>query len=134
FNAFDSPSGEACVARREVSNTPLQALTLMNDTVYWEAAQALGAALAGKSAAASTEERIAELVRRCLVRPPGPDEVRLLSEFYATQRQRFATSELDAKAVAGEGEGEGEGDVVDRAAWTIVSRAVLNLDETITKN
>src|SRR5690606_36122867 len=42
FHTFDAPSGEACVARREVSNTPLQALTLLNDEVFIEAAQALG--------------------------------------------------------------------------------------------
>src|SRR5205085_171776 len=46
FNTFDGPSGEACVARREVSNTPLQALTLLNDAVFVEAAQALGRTLA----------------------------------------------------------------------------------------
>ncbi len=43
FTTFDAPSGEACLARREVSNTPLQALTLLNDTVFVEASQALGA-------------------------------------------------------------------------------------------
>jgi hypothetical protein len=130
FNAFDSPSGEACVARREVSNTPLQALTLMNDAVFWEAAQTLGAAVAGMPAEASAEDRVAELVRRCLVRPPTTEEVRLLAEFFAAQRQRFATRELDAAAIAG----DGAGDPIDRAAWTTVGRAVLNLDETITKN
>ena len=49
FNTFDAPTGEACVARREMSNTPLQALTLLNDAVFIETAQALGATLAGRA-------------------------------------------------------------------------------------
>ncbi|HUY31560.1 MAG TPA: PSD1 and planctomycete cytochrome C domain-containing protein [Pirellulales bacterium] len=128
FNTFDSPSGEACVARREVSNTPLQALTLMNDAVFWEAAQALGAMLASRPG--SSEDRISELFQRCLVRPPSPDELRLLDEFFRAQRERFAKHELDAAAITG----TAEGIAGDRAAWTVVARAVLNLDETITKN
>jgi len=128
FNAFDSPSGEACVARREVSNTPLQALTLMNDTVFWEAAQALGAMFAGWPG--STDEQISALFRRCLVRPPSPDELKFLGDFFRAQQERIANHELDAAAIAG----IGEGNPADRAAWTIIARALLNLDETITKN
>ena len=60
---FDAPSGEVCVARREVSNTPLQALTLLNDPVFEEAAQALGKSLAAM--AGSVEDRIDVLFRRC---------------------------------------------------------------------
>jgi hypothetical protein len=128
LSTFDSPSGEACVARREVSNTPLQALTLMNDTVFWEAAQALGSLLASREG--STEERLEYLFRRCLVRPPTPDELRLLAGFFKTQRERLEKKELDASNIAG----AGDGDLLERAAWTLVARAVLNLDETITKN
>ncbi|MEQ2009535.1 MAG: PSD1 and planctomycete cytochrome C domain-containing protein, partial [Limisphaerales bacterium] len=61
FNTFDGPSGEACVARRDVSNTPLQALTLLNDTVILEAAQALGRQLATQPG--STESRVETLFR-----------------------------------------------------------------------
>jgi hypothetical protein len=128
FNTFDSPSGEACVARREVSNTPLQALTLMNDTVFVEGSQALGSKMAAVSGPA--EARLTDLFRRCLVRPPTGDELNLLSAFLARQQARFAKGELDAAKVAG----PGEGNPADRAAWTTVARALLNLDETITKN
>jgi hypothetical protein len=127
FNTFDAPSGEACVARREVSNTPLQALTLLNDAVFVEAAQALGRTLAGKSS--SVEARATELFRRCVTRPPSPDEVALLVKFYEAQKQRFVSKELDAAAVAG----SGDGDVIERATWTAVARIVFNLDETITR-
>jgi hypothetical protein len=128
FITFDAPSGEACVARREVSNTPLQALTLMNDPVFVDAAQALGRMMAARPAA--VEGRAAYLFRRCLTRPPGDEELALLVKYYRTQKQRFAGKELDAAAVAG----PGEGDVNERAAWTVVARSLLNLDETITKD
>ena len=62
---FDAPSGEACIARREVSNTPLQALTLLNDVVFIEAAQALGRHFAAQGG--STEDRIH------ITFPPLPD-------------------------------------------------------------
>src|SRR3954452_22090252 len=95
---FDAPSGEACVARREVSNTPLQALTLLNDVVAVEAAQALGRSTA---AYPGTEaDRVAWLFRRCLVRPPTDSERTLLLHFYRLQKQRLAAKELNAAAIA----------------------------------
>ncbi|NBV24479.1 MAG: DUF1553 domain-containing protein [Proteobacteria bacterium] len=127
FNTFDGPSGEACVARRDISNTPLQALTLLNDTVILEAAQALGKQLAAQTG--SVESRVETLFRRCLTRPPSADERALLVKFYETQRARFAKGELKAADFAG----KGEGDANDRAAWTALARALLNLDEMIAK-
>jgi hypothetical protein len=124
---FDGPSGEACVARREVSNTPLQALTLLNDAVFLEAAQALGKALASRSG--SVEERAGYLFRRCVARPPSPDELALITRYYHAQKKRFEAKELDAAALAG----AGEGDVNERAAWTALARTLLNLDEVIAR-
>jgi Protein of unknown function (DUF1553)/Protein of unknown function (DUF1549)/Planctomycete cytochrome C len=128
FNAFDAPSGEACVARREVSNTPLQALTLLNDTVFVEAAQSLGRSAATQPG--SIETRAAWLFRRCVARGPDEQELRLLVDFYETEKRRFVAKELNPAALAG----PGGGDACDRAAWTALARAVLNLDETIMKN
>jgi hypothetical protein len=127
LNTFDAPSGEACVARREVSNTPLQALTLLNDPVFLEAAQALGRAAAAMSG--NNEARAAWLFRRCLTRPPSTQELAMLVAFYQNQERRFARKELDAAKVAGPGEGNAN----ERAAWAAVGRALLNLDECITK-
>lgn len=147
FTTFDGPSGEACVARRELSNTPLQALTLLNDPVFLEGAQALGRQIvpgvpADFSPTLATDQgvqpllnatpeavRAAYLFRRCLVRPPTKEELQLVERFYGGQRQRFTTRELDPAPLAG----PGDGDVVERAAWTATARALLNLDETITK-
>jgi hypothetical protein len=127
FNTFDGPTGEACVARRDVSNTPLQALTLLNDVLFVEVSQAMGKMLAAR--AGPVEERIRFAFRCCLTRSPGEEELATLVKFFEVQKQRFAAKELDAKAVAG----DGAGDVVERAAWTALARALLNLDEMITK-
>jgi hypothetical protein len=128
FSTFDAPSGEACVARREVSNTPLQALTLLNDSVFVEAAQALGRMAAAQPG--SVEARARRLFRRCLVRAPSDQELKMLVDFYRAQKERLARKELDAAAVAG----PGQGDARECAAWTVVARVVLNLDETIMKD
>lgn len=115
FTTFDGPSGEACVARRELSNTPLQALTLLNDPVFLEGAQALGRQIvpgvpADFSPTLATDQgvqpllnatpeavRAAYLFRRCLVRPPTKEELQLVERFYGGQRQRFTTRELDPR-------------------------------------
>jgi Protein of unknown function (DUF1553)/Protein of unknown function (DUF1549)/Planctomycete cytochrome C len=127
FNTFDAPTGESCVARRDVSNTPLQALTLLNDVAFVEVSQAMGKSLASREG--SVEARIQHAFRRCLTRPPTKDEVLMLTKFFEAQKQRFASGELDAKLIAG----EGVENITERAAWTTLARAILNLDEMITK-
>jgi len=127
FTTFDAPSGEACVARREISNTPLQALTLLNDQVFVEAAQALGREMAARTE--SSMDRIRHLFRRCLVRPPSDQELHALERFQIDQRKRLHSSELDARAIAG----PGSDDVKERAVWTLTARAILNLDEMISR-
>jgi hypothetical protein len=128
YNSFDAPTGEACIVRREMSNTPLQALALLNDVVFLETARALGRALAEQGN--TTEERVRTAFRRCVTRPPTESEVAVLVKFFAAQKERFAKGELDARALAG----EGAGDVHERAAWVALARALLNLDESITRS
>ncbi len=127
LSAFDAPSGEACLARREISNTPLQSLTLLNDAVFVEASQSLGKRLAAEQT--SVSDRAVDVFRRCVSRNPSDAERDLLVAFYTLHRERLTKGELDATAIAG----PGEGDAIERAAWTLTARAVLNLDETITK-
>ncbi len=127
FQTFDAPSGEACVARREVSNTPLQSLTLLNDAAFMEAAQALGRLAAALDA--PDEARAILLFRRTLVRAPEPAELKRLLDFLENQRSRIARGELKADDLAG----FGEGPAAERAAWTALARALLNLDETVTR-
>jgi hypothetical protein len=129
FITFDAPSGEVCVAKREVSNTPLQALTLLNDPVFEEAAQALGRRMAAECG--SVAERVEALFRRCLTRPPLDDERDALVRFYRAQKARLDRKELDAGRIAGKS--KGEDNAAERAAWTLLARVLLNLDETVTK-
>jgi hypothetical protein len=124
---FDAPSGEVCVARREVSNTPLQALTLLNDPVFEEVARALGESIAALSG--SVEDRVDALFRRCLSRAPDRDERAQLCQFYQSQKRRFDLGELDAAKIAPSGSGA----VSERAAWIALARVLLNLDEAVTK-
>jgi hypothetical protein len=127
FATFDGATGETCLARREVSNTPLQALTMLNDLVIIEAALALGKKIADMPG--TTEQRVTELFRRCLTRLPSEEERTALVAFHNRQMERLQTKQLDAKTIAG---GAG-GDLVQRAAWTLVARAVFNLDEMVTR-
>jgi hypothetical protein len=106
---FDAPTGEACLARRDVSNSPLQALTLLNDQMFMEAAQAMAKAVLAESP--DDDTRLTNTFRRCLTRPPAADELTMLKTFLQKQRAQ----KLDGEAL-----------------WTSVCRAVLNLDEAIT--
>ncbi|MDX1951536.1 MAG: DUF1549 domain-containing protein [Verrucomicrobiota bacterium] len=127
--AFDGPSGEACLARRERSNTPLQALTLLNDEVFMETARALGRWAVNQKL--EQKEVTTQLFRRCLTRSPKADEIERLLKFYEQQLVRFKSGELNAADLIGEAE---ENQKPEQAAWTALARVLLNLDETITKS
>ncbi len=105
----------------------LQALTLLNDPVFQEAAQALGQLMAARGG--SIEERVEALFQRCLARPPDREERSQLARFFQSQKRRFELKELDAAKIAGPGSGEAN----ERAAWTVLARVILNLDESIIK-
>jgi len=126
-NAFDAPSGESCVAQREVSNSPLQALILLNDSVVMEAAVALGRKITG--ATGDDAARIAALVLHCLARSPTAQELSTMSAFITRQRQRFANKEIDPLTLVG----KTDGNVAEIATWTTLARAVMNTDEFVTK-
>jgi len=126
---FDAPSGEACVARRERSNSPLQALTTLNDTVFMECARALGHM--ATQAAGDESSRAELLFRRCLTRPPSAEERTRLVQFYQAQLSRLQSGELKATEIMDAPE---HPDWNVQAAWTAVARVLLNLDETITKS
>ncbi len=116
YNTFDGPTGEACIARRDVSNTPLQALSLLNDIVFNEAAQAFGKNLAEKKSDDSA--KLDEAFRRIVCRTPSADERTALLHFIETQRANLATAKPSA----------------DAAAWTALVRALFSLDEAVTKS
>ncbi len=129
LNTFDAPSGEACVARRDRSNTPLQSLTLLNDEIFMDAARALGRSMTETEG--STGNLARNLFYRCLNRPPDQEELRQLVDFYEKQRRRFAADELDSEKLLGHSPSQHG---AEQAAWTTVARALLNLDEAVTKS
>ncbi|QDT63015.1 PSD1 and planctomycete cytochrome C domain-containing protein [Calycomorphotria hydatis] len=127
YQVFDAPTGETCTARRDRSNTPLQALTLLNDAMYMEMAKAL--APQGEDIVnQSTNDLATSIFRRVLTRQPTEIEVTKLGEFYESQLDRLNNGELTATEVSGE-----ESATNERAAAIMLARAVMNLDEAITK-
>jgi hypothetical protein len=132
FMAFDSPSSDAVCVRRERSNTPLQALTMLNDAVFLEASRALAAAALAESPTGDDAAVAGRAFRRVLSRSPRPDELARLVAFADRQRARFRAGDLDPKAVAGDAPKAGA-DPVALATWTTVARALLNLDEAVTR-
>ena len=128
YTNFDAPTGDQCVTRRDLSNTPLQSLSLLNNTNFIEAYQALGTLIANSPGDDTT--KAADLFRRCLSREPQPEELSTLLDFCRRERHRFESKELDPIKVAA----PGPGDPIARATWTTAARAVLNLDEAITRN
>ena len=133
FNTFDAPSGETCLVRREVSNSPLQALALQNDVVAVEVAQALGRLLAAD--ARDLDDRLVSLFRRCLTRPPSAERTRSLEEvLFGPGRSAQAMANSTApRSTATPTNRRRPDSIAARAAWTLTARALINLDETITK-
>jgi hypothetical protein len=131
---FDAPSREACTVRRSRTNTPLQALVLMNDEQYVEAARALARRVLAWPKAAD-EQRLARAFRLATGRPPSPSELAILVESLEKQRRRFADDVEAARALAAAGEVHSDPDRTPQelAAWTMIANMLLNLDETITK-
>ena len=126
YTVFDAPSGENCVARRDRSNTPLQALTLLNDEMYLEMAQALAAE--ATRANESVDQTATFIFRRLATRPPSRDELSAITEFYESQLSRLEQGELLAADITASKEA-----TCEQAAWTMLARSLMNLDESITK-
>jgi hypothetical protein len=132
---FDGPNREQLCAVRDRTNTPLQALQLMNDVQHFEAARAL-AERALAEGGKTTEERITFLYRTVLSRKPDAEELRLVAASLAKQRELFAADPKAAAKVVHTGESKPKGIATDVevASWTLIANLVLNLDETINRN
>jgi mono/diheme cytochrome c family protein len=137
LQAFDAPNGDFACVRRARSNTPLQALATLNEPVFVESARAL--ALRTLHAGGNTDsDRLSYAFRLCVSRKPSSQEQEVMLAFLQKQEQRLSTGWLSARELTGFA-------VTDKtplppdvtpnqwAAWTAVSRVLLNLDETVTK-
>ena len=123
YLAFDGPTGEQCLPRRDRSNTPIQALTLLNDEMFIEAARAIAAQLKGTSG-----EQLDMLYQRILTRLPQEEERKALLQFYENQLARLNAGDLDAAEILLDQSGNNK-----RAAMAMLARAIYNLDEAITR-
>ena len=129
MTTFDAPSREFCVVRRTRSDTPLQALVLLNDPEYIEAARALAARVVREHPGEAA--RCADLAfRLCLARSPSAAEVQRLVSLYQAEREKISDGEAVKLSAAGE---TGRPDSKDLAAWTVVANVLLNLDEFVSK-
>ncbi len=132
--AFDAPTREECVADRLRSNTPQQALVLLNDPTYVEAARAFAARIL-HDGGTDDQHRLAWAMRTALIRGPSPAELEVLAGLLARSRAAYAADrDAAAKLLAiGMAPAPGELPAGEVAAWTAIGRAILNLHETITR-
>ncbi len=132
---FDGPSREQACSRRERSNTPMQALQLMNDVQHVEAARAFAERIMTEGGS-TPDEHIVFAYRTALSRKPAPEETAIVRGAYEHHLAAFRqTTEAAAKFIRqGESKPKPELPEPELAAWTLVANLVLNLDETITRN
>lgn len=133
FISFDAPTRNACTVRRERSNTPLQALTLLNDPVFVEAAGALAKRALQENPGASIQEKIRFAFVLCLSREPEDAEAQTLVSLYEDQLRSSRNDPVATKKLLRDFQKPAGVDPAEFAAWYSVASALLNLDETITK-
>jgi hypothetical protein len=133
FVNFDASARMACTVKRSRSNTPLQALTLLNDPVYVEAAMAFAKRILTEAPQLSAEARIRHAFTVAVGRAPRDAEIAALKNLMAAQRDAAAKDAKGTKELIG-GIKLPTGIAPEEfAAWYAVATALLNLDETITK-
>lgn len=133
--AFDAPSREECTVERSRSNIPQQALVLLNDPTYVEAARVFGTRILHEGGK-STIDRIQWAFRVALSRNATDREIAVLATVFENDLQRFTVDGEAAKLFLSVGESlsPAEGNLAEAAAWSSVARIILNLHETITRS
>jgi hypothetical protein len=132
---FDAPSWEICQVKRATTNTPLQALALLNDVVYVEAARKLAERMLTEGSA-TDESRLTFAFRLSTGRSPSEAELEKLSTSLERYRRHYRESPGAAEEFVSHGESPRNQslDVVELAAHTAIASVLLNMDETISKN
>jgi len=129
---FDAPDSNVTCTRRDRSNTPLQALTLLNDPVFHECAQALGRRVMKESAGGDSAARLRSAFVTCLGRPPTEKELASLSQLYGEFRVLADADHSAAAKLAGTPP-PAEAELTDAAATVALARVLMNLDEFVTR-
>jgi hypothetical protein len=134
LSALDAPDRETCTVRRSRTNTPLQALILLNDPTYVEAARKFAERII-REGGSSLDERLTFAFRSATGRLPTSAETRVLRTVYERQLIRFrALPEAAMRLLeVGECPADPQLDPAEMAAWAMVSSAILNTDEAVTK-
>ena len=134
MNILDAPSREACTIRRERTNTPMQALMLMNDPQFVEAARVF-AERTIKEGGKTPEERLAYIFELATAREPKPKEASLLLETLQAHVEELKADPEAAKELIAVGESKPDEklDAVEVATWTMIANLILNLDEVLNK-
>jgi hypothetical protein len=132
LETFDAVPGNVSCIRRNRSNTPLQALTSLNEPLAIESARSL-ADTTLREGGEGDEQRLIYAMRRCVQRPPSADELTILRRLLDQHRSRMQAGEIDGAKVVGAAVTDDPAQTSERAAWMLVARVLLNLDETITK-
>ena len=133
LKTFDAPEREFCTVRRSRTNTPLQALTLLNDPVYLEAGLALAERILLDRPDADLDDQVTYGFRRCLARHPTATEVDHLAGVYRFELRRLQSDPKAVDALLKRLPDPAESDRTKLAAWSFVTGILLNLDEAITK-
>ncbi|MGH9646616.1 MAG: DUF1553 domain-containing protein, partial [Bryobacteraceae bacterium] len=131
---FDAPDREKCTARHTLTNTPLQALVLLNDPAFVEAARSLAQRMMTEAGADQTS-RIRYGFRLATDREPAPGEIGVLNQTFSEELQDYTQHDDQAEKLLKNGESPVNPNLnkQELAAWTTVASMLLNLDETITK-
>jgi hypothetical protein len=132
MSLFDAPDRESCVVQREETNTPLQALLLMNDPQFVEAARNM----AQRVLTTKTEDKFSFLINQALGRLPDEKMLSSLQMSYQQLNLLYQSNEAAAKDLISIGESEVDTslDPIELATWTMLANQVFNLDEFITRN
>jgi len=132
---FDAPNREQTCTRRERSNTPLQALQLLNDVQHVEAARGLGQRILG-SGLTHAPDRIELMFKTILSRKPSSRELEVLEKQVNQHLQRYKANPADAQQLIqiGESKPMPDFDPAELATYTLLASTILNMDETLTRN
>ncbi len=133
FVNFDAPDRAACVVQRSRTNTPLQALTLMNDPAYTEMATALAKRILTDDPKMTIAEKIDYGFRLCVSRNPTPREAEILERVYREELARFEADTKAAEDLIAAKDRPKDADIQQLAAWFYIANVLMNMDETITK-
>jgi len=131
---FDAPTRESCTVRRPRTNTPLQALVLMNDPQFVEAARKFAERIL-REGGETIDDRVAYAFRAATSRSPAEDEARVLRALYEAEFDRFSNNRETASVLLSVGDSlvDESLDSAEVAAWTVIANTILSLDEAITK-